>query len=108
MENISDYKEFEILLRVNNLLLAKLINEWNTVKKEIDLPKRYFGFKFTITQQDFQELCDKYGRKDVENVLFKLDRMLLLNKMNCPRDIKKYVARRINGKQRKRSDNNEQ
>lgn len=103
-DEITNYKDLEILLRVNNLLLAKLINEWNCVKKELDIPKKYFGFKFSITQDEFNELCEAYGRKRVENILFKLDRMLLLNKMECPRDIKKYVAKRANKKEVKISN----
>ena len=81
----------QILIRVNNLLLSKLINEWNNVKTEMGLPRRYFSFKFSILKEEYDELAKIFGEKEVQKALYKLDRLLITNKQNCPTDIKKYI-----------------
>ena len=85
----------KILLRVNNLLLARLILQLSQVRNDFNLPKRNTFFKFEILNDDYRDLCKEYGKDIVDKTLYRLDRTLLLNKQDCPHNIKKYITNKI-------------
>lgn len=95
-------KNIEILLRVNNVLLSKFILQLQTVKKELHLPKLKSYFKFELLEEEYVELISKYNRNDVDKALFKLDRMLVNNQMDCPNNIKRYITSKLNKKEKGR------
>lgn len=88
-------KENQIIMRVNNLLLSRFILKLDKTRIELGLPKRVFFYKYELLEDDFNELVQKYGKEDVVKALYRLDRMLLLNKQQCPNDIKKYISKRL-------------
>lgn len=88
-------RQVDILLRINNLLISKFILQLSSVKKQLNLKDSYDFFRFNLLQTDYEELVNQFGKQKVDKVLYRLDRMLLLNKMNCPNNIKKYVIKRI-------------
>lgn len=90
-----EIKTLQVLVRVNNLLLSKFILQLSEVRKELGLPKRQSFFKFEILQDDFDELASEFGKEETIKALYKLDRLLLQNKQNCPHNIKKYIKNRL-------------
>lgn len=93
----------EILLRVNNLLLARFILQLYNVRSELGLPKRHTAFKFEILEDDYEDLCKEFGKDDVDKALYWLDRALLLNKQDCPNNIKRYIVNKLKKKQNKKN-----
>lgn len=93
-------KDIEVIMRVNNLLLSRFILQLSEVRKELGLPKRNVFFKFELLQTDYEELVDQYGKQEVDKVLYRLDRAMILNKQNCPHNIKKFVANKLKRKAR--------
>lgn len=93
-----ELRQIDILLRVNNLLISKFILQLSHVKKQLRLKDSNDFFKFSILQTDYEELIDKFGKQEVDKVLYRLDRMLLLNKINCPNNIKNFVIKKLKGK----------
>lgn len=85
----------EIILRVNNLLLSKFILQLSNTRKELGLPKRQTFFRFEILDDEYRYLCDKYGKDETEKALYRLDRLLIKNKQNCPNNIKRYIENRL-------------
>lgn len=59
----------------------------------------YF-FKFELLQDDYQELIVQYGKQEVDKALYRLDRLLLTNKQQCPNNIKKYLTKKLAKKQK--------
>lgn len=100
IENLSQLQEelrqISILIRTNNLLLSRFILELSKTKKELGLPKRCLYFKFDLLEEEYFELCKMYSKDEVDKVLYRLDRMLLTNKQQCPNNIAKYVRKKIN------------
>lgn len=90
-----ELKQLQVLVRVNNLLLSKFILQLSETRKDLGLPKRQSFFKFEILQDDVDELTKEFGENEVTKALYKLDRMLLQNKMNCPNNVKKYIRNRL-------------
>lgn len=102
-----ELKDIQILIRTNNLLLSRFILELSKVRKDLGLPKRVFGFKFEILEEEYNELVNQYGREEVNKALYRLDRLLLTNKQKCPNNIPKYIRKKIDKKNNnKERDNN--
>ncbi len=99
-----ELKTLQILVRVNNLLLSKFILQLSETRRELGLPKRQSFFKFEILQDDFDELANEFGKEDTIKALYKLDRLLLQNKQNCPHNIKKYIRNRLKKSNEKRTN----
>lgn len=95
LEIEEEIKTTQILLRTNNLLLSRFILQLSQTRKELGLPKRNVFFKFELLQDDYNELVDEYGKKEVDKALYRLDRLLLNNKQNCPNNIKKYITSKL-------------
>lgn len=91
----NEIRQLQVLVRVNNLLLSKFILQLSEVRKELGLPKRQSFFKFEILQEDVDELVKEFGQDEVTKALYRLDRLLLKNKQNCPHNIKKYIRNRL-------------
>lgn len=98
-----EIRQLQILVRVNNLLLSKFILQLSETRKELGLPKRQSFFRFEILQDDVDELIKEFGKDEVIKALYRLDRLLLQNKQNCPHNIKKYIRNRL----RKRNNGKE-
>ena len=95
LELSDEISQNKILLRVNNLLLARFILQLSQVRNDFNLPKRNTFFKFEILNDDYRDLCKEYGKDIVDKTLYRLDRTLLLNKQDCPHNIKKYITNKI-------------
>lgn len=103
LELSDEISQNKILLRVNNLLLARFILQLSQVRNDFNLPKRNTFFKFEILDDDYQDLCKEYGKDIVDKTLYRLDRTLLLNKQDCPHNIKKYITGKIKEHNRRTS-----
>lgn len=107
-EIVNNLKQLQILVRVNNLLLSRFILQLSETRKELGLPKRQSFFKFEILQDDVDELTKEFGKDEVIKALYRLDRLLLQNKQNCPNNIKKYIRNKLkkqsNGKKQTNSE----
>lgn len=99
-----ELKQLQILVRVNNLLLSKFILQLSETRKELGLPKKQSFFKFEILEDDFNELANEFGKEETIKALYRLDRLLLLNKQNCPHNIKKYIRARLRKGNEKRTN----
>ena len=88
-------KQINILVRINNILLSKFINQLQEVKKRIRVPDVVSFFRFDIYLEDYKELCKEFEKKDVDKALFWLDRQLIQNKMACPSNVKSFVLKRL-------------
>ena len=88
-------KQINILLRVNNLLLSRFMLQLNETRKALNLPKRQQFFSFELLQSDVDELKSEFGCDEVNKALYKLDRLLVTNKQQCPNNIKKYLYRKL-------------
>lgn len=89
-------RQIDILLRVNNLLMSKFILQLSNVKKQLRLKDTNDFFKFSLLQTDYEELVNQFGKQEVDKALYRLDRMLLLNKMQCPNNIKSFIIKKLN------------
>lgn len=90
-----ELKDIQVLIRTNNLLLSRFILELSKTRIELGLPKRVFGFKFEILQEEYDKLVNEFGKEEVNRALYRLDRLLLSNKQNCPNNIPKYIRKKI-------------
>lgn len=102
----SELRKINILIRTNNLLLSRFILQLSTVRKELGLPKRNVFFKFELLQEDYEELVLQYGKQEVDKALYRLDRLLLTNKQQCPNNIKKYLVKKLTSKKQEQDRNN--
>lgn len=93
-----EIKNLQVLIRVNNLMLSRFILQLQNTRKELGLPKRETFFKFELLEDDYLELCNEYGKEETDKALYRLDRLLLKNKQNCPHNIKKYIRNRLRKK----------
>lgn len=102
-----DLKDFSILIRVNNLLLSKFILQLSNISKELNIPKRVSFFRFELLKSEYQELIKEFSKEEVDKALFRLDRLLIKNKQECPNNIRKYIATRLKKSQREKQKRNE-
>lgn len=101
----------QILIRTNNLLLARFILQLSETRKELGLPKRNVFFKFELLEDDYNELIKEFGKEETDKALYRLDRMLIKNKQQCPNNIRKYITSKLrksllNKKERKKEESN--
>lgn len=64
----------------------------------LDIPKRVTFFRFELLKSEYDILINEFGQRDVDAALTKLDRILLLNKQNCPNNIAKYIRTKLQKK----------
>lgn len=101
LQDIKDSLEkVQILIRTNNLLMARFILQLSEVRKELGLPKRNVFFKFELFQEDYDKLVNEFGKEETDKALYRLDRLLIRNKQQCPNNIRKYIATRLRRKQK--------
>lgn len=100
-----EIKNTQILLRVNNLLLSRFILQLSKTRDDLGLPKRNVFFKFELLQEDYDELVEAFGKKETDKALYRLDRLLLSNKQQCPHNIKKYITTKLLKKVNKKEEN---
>ena len=92
---VRELEKLQILIRTNNLILSRFIMELSTVRRELGLPKRKTFFRFELLEEEYNELVSEYGRSNVDKALYRLDRLLLTNKQQCPNNIAKYIRRKL-------------
>lgn len=97
-EIIDEQRRLEVLIRTNNLLLSRFILELDSLKSMLDIPKRVTFFRFELLKSEYDTLINEFGQRDVDAALTKLDRILLLNKQNCPNNIAKYIRTKLQKK----------
>lgn len=90
-----ELNKVQILIRTNNLLLARFILQLSETRKELGLPKRNVFFKFELFEDDYNELIKEFGKEETDKALYRLDRLLIRNKQQCPNNIRKYIANRL-------------
>ena len=90
-----ELNKVQILIRTNNLLLARFILQLSETRKELGLPKRNVFFKFELLEDDYNELIEEFGKEETDKALYRLDRMLIKNKQQCPNNIRKYIASKL-------------
>ena len=103
-----ELNKVQILIRTNNLLLARFILQLSETRKELGLPKRNVFFKFELLEDDYNELIKEFGKEETDKALYRLDRMLIKNKQQCPNNIRKYIASKLRKSllKKKETDNN--
>lgn len=101
-----ELKNLQVLVRVNNLLLSRFILQLSKTRDDLGLPKRNVFFKFELLQEDYDELVKRFGKKETDKALYRLDRLLLSNKQQCPHNIKKYISTRLLKKVKEKDGNN--
>lgn len=90
-----ELKDFEILIRVNNLLMSKFILQISNLTKEYNLPKRVTFFRFELLKEDYDSLVEEFGKQETDRALYRLDRLLIQNKQQCPNNVRKYIRNRL-------------
>ena len=90
-----ELKDFEILIRVNNLLMSKFILQISNLTKEYNLPKRVTFFRFELLKEDYDSLVKEFGKQETDRALYRLDRLLIQNKQQCPNNVRKYIRNRL-------------
>lgn len=93
----------QVLIRTNNLLLSRFILALEKTRKKMGLPEREIGFKFELLENEYKDLIAEFGQDEVDKAMYRLDRLLLTNRQQCPRNIKKYLHRRLKKSQNNRS-----
>lgn len=106
-----ELNKVQILIRTNNLLLARFILQLSETRKELGLPKRNVFFKFELLEDDYNELIKEFGKEETDKALYRLDRMLIKNKQQCPNNIRKYITSKLrksllNKRERKKEKSN--
>ncbi len=96
----------QILIRTNNLLLARFILQLSETRKELGLPKRNVFFKFELLKNDYDELIEEFGKEETDRALYRLDRMLIKNKQQCPNNVRKYIASKLRKSLLKKKERN--
>lgn len=100
LDNIlSEIKRTQVLIRTNNLLMSRFILQLAKVRKELGLPKRVTFFKFELLEDDYLLLVKEFGKEETDKALYRLDRLLLTNKQECPNNIAKYIRRKLEKRQ---------
>lgn len=90
-----ELKNIQILIRTNNLLLSRFILELSKTRKELGLPKRLLFFKYDLLQEEYDRLVSEFGKEEVNKALYRLDRLLLTNRQQCPNNIARYIRRKL-------------
>lgn len=90
-----ELRQIKILIRTNNLLLARFILQLSETRKELGLPKRNVFFKFELLEDDYNELVKEFGKVETDKALYRLDRMLIKNKQQCPNNIRKFITSKL-------------
>lgn len=90
-----ELRQIKILIRTNNLLLARFILQLSETRKELGLPKRNVFFKFELLEDDYNELVEEFGKVETDKALYRLDRMLIKNKQQCPNNVRKFIASKL-------------
>lgn len=90
-----ELRQIKILIRTNNLLLARFILQLSETRKELGLPKRNVFFKFELLEDDYNELIEEFGKTETDKALYRLDRMLIKNKQQCPNNVRKFIASKL-------------
>lgn len=90
-----ELRQIKILIRTNNLLLARFILQLSETRKELGLPKRNVFFKFELLEDDYNELVEEFGKVETDKALYRLDRMLIKNKQQCPNNIRKFITSKL-------------
>ena len=90
-----ELKNIQILIRTNNLLLSRFILELSKTRKELGLPKRLLFFRYDLLQEEYDKLTEEFGKEEVNKALYRLDRLLLTNRQQCPNNIAKYIRRKL-------------
>lgn len=83
------------MIRVNNLLMSRFILQLSDLKKKLNISEAKTFFRFEITKEDYDTLVSEFGQKETDKQLYRLDRLLLSNKQECPNNIKKYIHNRL-------------
>lgn len=96
----------QILIRTNNLLLARFILQLSETRKELGLPKRNVFFKFELLKNDYDELIEEFGKEETDKALYRLDRMLIKNKQQCPNNVRKYITSKLRKSLLKKKERN--
>lgn len=105
IQDIKDSLEkVQILIRTNNLLLARFILQLSEVRKELGLPKRNVFFKFELLQEDYDKLVEEFGKEETDKALYRLDRLLIRNKQQCPSNVRKYITTKLRRKHKNEQD----
>lgn len=104
---LEEMQKLQVLVRTNNLLLSRFMLELSSVRKELGLPKRRFFFKYELLEDEYQALCDEFGKDLTNKALYKLDRLLLTNKQQCPNNIAKYIRKKLHKNELERNRYNE-
>lgn len=99
-----DLNKIQILIRTNNLLLARFILQLSEVRKELGLPRRNVFFKFELLQEDYDKLVEEFGKEETDKALYRLDRLLIRNKQQCPNNVRKYIATKLRRKHKNEQD----
>ena len=90
-----ELRNIQILIRTNNLLLSRFILELSKTRKELGLPKRLLFFRYDLLQEEYDKLTEEFGKEEVNKALYRLDRLLLTNRQQCPNNIAKYIRRKL-------------
>lgn len=92
---LEETKRTQVLIRTNNLLLSRFILQLARVRKDLGLPKRVSLFKFELLEEDYAQLIKEFGKEETDKALYRLDRLLLTNKQDCPNNIAKYIRKKL-------------
>lgn len=90
-----ELRQIKILIRTNNLLLARFILQLSETRKELGLPRRNIFFKFELLEDDYNKLVEEFGKVETDKALYRLDRMLIKNKQQCPNNVRKFIASKL-------------
>lgn len=101
---LNEINELKILTRVNNVLVSRFIVELQGFKKYQRVPNTQHFFRFELLDDEYSALVREYGKDDVDRALYRLDRLLITNKMSCPNNISKYVRRKLEKKAERNTD----
>ncbi len=105
IQELREYlQDLQTLVRVNNLLLSRFILQLSKVRQDLHLPKREVFFKFELLEDDYKLLVNEYGKEETDKALYRLDRLLLQNKQQCPHNIRKYIHKKLKRSQQKRNE----
>lgn len=105
IKQLEEYlKDLQTLVRVNNLLLSRFILQLSEVKKDLNLPKRETFFKFELLEDDYLLLVKEHGKSETDRALYRLDRLLLQNKQQCPHNIRKYIDKQLRKRRQKANE----
>ena len=81
-----ELNKVQILIRTNNLLLARFILQLSETRKELGLPKRNVFFKFELLEDDYKELIELVTdiciRNDIKKLVWSTNKNDRVNHLN--------------------------